>query len=123
MKLLDFPQTPPQPQPQPQHQPSPPPQSFTQAPSSSTQPPFTEPLSIQTPPSFPDAFYNSLSAEILALQTQQSSMMAFQSALLNNQSLIMEYFMNMQLKINSFEATQLEILDHLKTHFLPPPPP
>ena len=58
-----------------------------------------------------------LSAEILALQTQQSFMMASQSALLNNQSLLMEHFMNMQLKMNSFEATQLEILDHLKTHF------
>jgi len=47
-------------------------------------------------------------------------MMASQSALLNNQSLLIEHFMNMQLKMDSFEATKLEILDHLKTHFPPP---
>ena len=44
-------------------------------------------------------------------------MMASQSALLNNQSLLMKHFMNMQLKLDSFEATQLEILDHLKFIF------
>jgi len=120
MKLRDFPQPPPQSQPQ--HQPSPPPQSSIQAPSSSIQPPFTEPPSSQTLPSFPDAFYNSIYAEILAVQIQQISMMTSQSALLNNQSLLLEHFMNMQLKMDSFEATQLEILDLLKTYFSPPPP-
>ena len=115
MKLLDFLQ--------PQHQPSPPPQSSTHAHSSSTQPPFTKPPSTQLSPSFSDAFYNSLSAKILSLQTQQTSMMASKFELLNNQFLLMEHFMNMRLKMDSFEATQLEILDHLKTHFLPPLPP
>ena len=64
MKLHDFSQPPPQP-------PSPPPQSSTQAPSSSTQPPFTEPSSSQLPPSYPDAFYNSLSVEIESLHAKQ----------------------------------------------------
>jgi len=100
-----------------------PPKSSIQAPFSVTQPPFIEPPSSQTPPSFPDVFYNLISAEILALHTQQTFMMTSQSVLLNNQSLLMEHFMNMQLKIDSFEATQLEILDLLKTHFSPPPPP
>ena len=63
MKFHDFPQPPPQPQ----HLLSHPLQSSTQVPSSSTQPPFTEPTSSQPPPSFPDAFYNSISAKILTL--------------------------------------------------------
>ena len=103
MKLYDFPQPPPQPQPK--HQPSPPPQNSTQVPSLSTQPPFTEPTSSQPPPSFLDAFYNSISAKILTLQAQQQSMLNSQSVLLNNQSLLMEHFMNIQLKTESFEAT------------------
>ena len=91
MKLLDLPL----PQPQPQQQRSSPSQSSTQAPSS-TQPPSTEPPSTQLPPTFfLDVFYNSLSAEILAVQNQQASMIASQTALLNNQSLLMEHFMNM----------------------------
>ena len=121
MKLHDFLQPPPQPQPQ--HPPSPPPQRSTQVPSSSTKPPFTEPTSSQSPPLFPDAFYNSIYAEILTLQAQQQSMLNSQSALLTNQSLLMEHFMNMQLKMESFEAIQIEILDLLKTYFPPPPPP
>ena len=44
-------------------------------------------------------------------------MMASQSALLNNRSLLMKHLLNMQLKMDSFEAIQLEILDHLETHF------
>ena len=93
MKLHDFSQ--PTPQLQPQHQPSPPPQSSTQVTSSSSHPPFTESTFSQPPPSFLDAFYNSISAEILTLQAQQTSMLNCQSALLTNQSLFMEHFMNM----------------------------
>ena len=50
-------------------------------------------------------------------------MLNSQSVLLTNQSLLMEHFMSMQLKIESFETTQQEILDLLKTRFPPPPPP
>jgi len=91
IKLLDIP--PPYP--------SPPRQSSTQAPQSSTQPPLTEPPPTQLPPSQPtpphffDAYYNTLSTEIMEVQNQQASMMASQTALLNNQTLLMEYFMNM----------------------------
>jgi len=81
------------------------------------------PLPLNHPPSYPDAFYNSISAEILTLQAQQQSMLNSQSALLTNQSLLMEHFMNMQLKMESFDATQKEILDLLKTCFPPSPPP
>jgi len=119
MKLHDFSQ----PSPQSKHPPSPPPQSSTQGLSSSTQPPFTKPPSSQPPPSYPHVFHNSISADILTLQAQQQSMLNFQSALLTNQSLLMEHFMNMQLKMESFETTQKEILDFLKTRFPPPPPP
>ena len=116
MKLHDFPQPPPQP-------PSPPPQSSTQAPSSSTQPPFTEPSSSQPPPSYPDAFYNSLSVEIESLHAKQQFIQDSQNALLSNQSLLIDHFMRMQLKMDSFDTTQKEILALLKTRFPPPPPP
>ena len=66
MKLHDFSHPPPQSQ----HPPSPPPQSFTQALSSSTQLPFTEPPSSQPPLSYPDAFYNSISIETETLQNR-----------------------------------------------------
>jgi len=117
MKLHDFPHPPPHPQ----HPPSPPPQSSTQAPSSSTQPPPQS--STQEPPSYPDAFYSSISVEIETLQNRQQSMMDSQDALLSNQFLLMNHFMIMQLKMESFETTQKEILDLLKTRFPPPPPP
>ena len=59
----------------------------------------------------------------MTLQAQQQSMLDSQAALLINQSLLMDHFMSMQLKIESFETTQKEILDLLKTRFPPPPPP
>jgi len=59
----------------------------------------------------------------MEVQNQQASMMASQTALLNNQSILMEHFMNMQLKMDSFEVTQQEMLGLLKSHFPPPPPP
>ena len=94
------------PPPHPQHPPSPPPQSSSQVPSFSTQPPFTEPPSSQPPPSYPGAFYNSISVEIMTLQAQQQSIMDSRDALLTNQFLLMEHFMSMQLKMESFEITQ-----------------
>ena len=109
MKLHDFPHPPPQP-------PSPPPQSLTQ-------PPFIEPPSSQPPPSYADVFYNSLSVEIESLHAKQQFIQDSQSALLKNQSLLMDHFRSMQLKMDSFASTQTEILDILKTHFPPPPPP
>ena len=59
----------------------------------------------------------------MILQSQQQSMMDSQDALLSNQSLLMEHFMSMQLKMESFETTQKKILDLLKTRFPPPSPP
>ena len=116
MKLHDFPHPLPQP-------PSPPPQSSTQPPSSSTPPPFTELPPSQPPPSYVDAFYNSLSVEIESLHAKQQFIQDSQNALLDNQTLLMNHFMSMQLKMDSFASTQTEILNILKTHFPPPPPP
>ena len=61
MKLTDIPPTPPQ-------HPSSPPPSPTQGLSSSSQP-FHDPPSTQPPP-YADAFYNSMSAQIASIQTQ-----------------------------------------------------
>ena len=115
MKLTDIP--PPEP-----HQPSSPPPSPPQGPSSSSQPPFNEPPPTQPPP-YADAFYNSLSAEIASIQTQQQVLQDSQSQVLANQSLLMNRFEHMQIQMDSFASTQSAILSLLKIHFPPPPPP
>ena len=68
------------------------------------------------PPSshFEDAYYNTLTAEVLEIKTQQASIMESQTALLNSQSILMDHFLNMHIKMNTLEATQQEILSILK---------
>jgi len=71
--------------------------------------------SSQPPPShFEDAYYNTLTAEVLEIKTQQASIMESQTALLNSQSILMDHFLNMHIKMNTLEATQQEILSILK---------
>jgi len=41
----------------------------------------------------------------MEVQNQQVSMMASQTAVINNQILLMEHFLNMQLKMDTFEVT------------------
>ena len=113
MKLTD---TPPQ-------QPSSPPHSPTQRPSSSTQPPVNDPPPTQPSQSYTDAFYNSLSVELASIHVQQQVLQDTQTQMLQNQSLLMTRFENMQLQMDSFASTQTEILNLLKSHFPPPPPP
>ena len=70
-----------------------------------------------------DAYYNTLTAEVLEIKSQQTSVMESHTALFNNQSMLMKHFLNMQIKMDFFEATQQEMLGILKTHFPPPLPP
>ena len=44
----------------------------------------------------------------MEVQNQQAFMVISQTTLLNNQSMLMEHFLNMQIKMDSFEATQQE---------------
>ena len=63
--------------------------------------------SSQPPPSyFDDAYFNTLTAKVLEIKTQQASMMESQTSLLNNQSMIMDQFLNMNIKMDTLEATQ-----------------
>ena len=90
--------------------------------SQSSQRPFQS--SSQLPPShFSDAYYNTLTVEVLAIKTQQAPMIESQIALFNSQSMLMDHFLNINIKMDTFEATQQEILGILKTQFPPLPPP
>ena len=69
-----------------------------------------------------NAFYNSLSAEILDIKSKQTSMMESQTSIINNQSLILDHFLNLNIRMDYLDFTQQEILYYFKTNFSPPPP-
>ena len=105
MKLPEFPSHEPQ-------QPSSNPPSPQHVPSTSSQP---DPPPTQPPP-YADAFYNSMSAQIASLQSNQQALLDSQSQIIENQSLMMT-------RLNSIESTQSAIISLLKIRYPPPPPP
>ena len=104
MKLPEFPSH--EPQQPPSNPPSPP-----HGPSTSSQP---DPPPTQPNP-YADAFYNSMSAQIASLQSQQQNLLDSHSRILENQSMMMT-------RLQSIESTQSAIISLLKIHHPPPPP-
>ena len=59
---------------------------------------------------FDDAYYNTLTAEVLDIKTKQTSMIESQPSILNNQSLILDQFMDMNIRMDHMDETLQEIL-------------
>ena len=94
------------------HQPPPP--SPSRGPSTSSQA-FHDPPPTQPNP-YADAFYNSISAQIASLQSQQQDLLDSHSRILENQSMMMD-------RLQSIESTQTVLISLLKVGYRPPPPP
>ena len=70
-----------------------------------------------------DDLYNSLSVEILVVKAKQTFMMESQTFIINNQSLILDQFLNLNIRMDHLDITQQEILHYFKNNIPPPPPP
>jgi len=71
---------------------------------------------------FDDAYYNTLTAEVLEIKAQQVSILESQTSLLNNQGMILNQLMNINIRMDTMKATQQEILQLLKHQFPQPRP-
>ena len=55
---------------------------------------------------FVDAYYNTLTSEVLEIKAQQAFMFESQTSLLNNQGMILDQFINTNIRMDTMEATQ-----------------
>ena len=53
-----------------------------------------------------DVLYNSLSAEMLDIKARQTSMMESQTSIINNQGLILDRFLNLNIRMDHMDKTQ-----------------
>ena len=90
----------------------------------------TQPLPRTQPPRtyqssttyFDDAYHNTLTVQVMELKTQQVSMLKSQASLFQNQTLLMEHFASMQIRMDRMYEDQQETLQILQSQFPPPPP-
>ena len=76
-----------------------------------------------THPTSADAFYDSLSVEISDIRSKQTTMMESQTSIINSQSLILEQFLNLNIRMDQMNSPQQEILCYFQSNIPPPPPP
>jgi len=67
--------------------------------------------------------FTTLSAEILDIMSKQTSMIESQTFIINNQSLILEQFLNLNIRMDQLDSSQHKILPYFRTNFPTPPPP
>jgi len=66
-----------------------------------------------------DVLYNSLSAEILDIKARQTSMMESQTSIINNQGLILDRFLNLNIRMDHMDKTQYKRFFIISTPFHP----